>query len=363
MRLDSGTGDAGERGEAGRLVRHGDVSTSLAVLSDEELAALVAGATPLGAGIGGRGALLRVDGVPVFVKRVPLTDLERRPRHVHSTANVFGLPPFCQYGIGGPGFGAWRELAAHTMTTNWVLTGRFAGFPLMHHWRVLPDTPQPLHAELVDVAGAVEYWEGSPQVGERIEALRTASASVALFLEYIPYTVHDWLGARVAAGDADAACALVDRELTAVAGFLGPQGFTHFDAHFENVLTDGRRLYLADYGLAVSSRFRLSPAEREFLGRHRGYDQVYTATYLVKWLVTALYGYGAAEREAFVHACAKRAARPEGIAPVAAGLITRYAPLAAVMVDFSRRLRSQSRLTPYPYEELRRVYRSCTVSA
>lgn len=348
--------------EAGRLAAYSDVSTSLALLGDDELADLVRAATPLGAGIGGRSALLYVDGVPVFVKRVPLTDLERLPENVRSTANVFGLPPFCQYGIGGPGFGAWRELAVHTMTTNWVLAGRFAGFPLLHHWRVLPDAPAPLPAELADVEQAVDYWGGGPQVRERIEALRTASASVTLFLEHMPYTLHDWLGARIAAGEAETACAMVDRELMPVADFLQSQGLLHFDAHFENVLTDGRHLYLADYGLAVSSRFRLSPEEREFLGRHHGYDHAYTITHLVKWLVTALYGYGRTEREAFIAACAG-GARPEGIPPIAAGLITRYAPLAAIMADFSRRLQWESRRTPYPYEELRDAYKSCTVSA
>jgi hypothetical protein len=62
------------------------------------------------------------------------------PEHARSTANLFGLPTFCQYGVGGPAFGAWRELAAHTMTTNWVLGGQYQGFPMMYHWRVLPDT-------------------------------------------------------------------------------------------------------------------------------------------------------------------------------------------------------------------------------
>ena len=46
-----------------------------------------------------------------------------------STANVFQLPPFCHYGIGSPGGGVWREVAAHTMTTNWVLAKKCGSFP------------------------------------------------------------------------------------------------------------------------------------------------------------------------------------------------------------------------------------------
>lgn len=201
-----------------------------------------------------------MDGRRVFVKRVPLTDTELLPEHARSTANVFGLPSSCHYGIGkGPGFGAWRELAVHTMTTDWVLTGAFPGFPLTHHWRVLPDEPRPLPEELADVDRTVAYWGGSPQVRECLEALRTATASLTLFLEYIPHTLHDWLDARIRTEDADAACALVERGLTEAADFLRERQLLHFDAHFNNILTDGRQLYFADYGLALSSRFRLTP--------------------------------------------------------------------------------------------------------
>lgn len=103
---------------AQRIARHTELATSLGLLGDRELADLVASGTPAGAGIGGRATLVEVDGVRVFVKRVPLTDTELLPENVRSTQNVFGLPAFCHYGIGGPGFGAWRELAVHTMTTN-----------------------------------------------------------------------------------------------------------------------------------------------------------------------------------------------------------------------------------------------------
>jgi hypothetical protein len=324
--------------------------------SDRELRELVDAAAPLGSGIGGTSALLDVAGTPVFVKRVPLTDLERLPENARSTANMFGLPTFCQYGIGGPGFGAWRELAVHTMTTNWVLAGQFQGFPLMYHWRVLPDTPPPPPEELADVERAVAYWGGRQEVRHRIEALRQASASVALFLEYIPRNLHEWLGTRMRAGEeaADRACSLVERFLAAGISFMNTRGLLHFDAHFENILTDGRRLYFADYGLALSSRFDLSQDEIDFFDRHRTYDRCYATTHLVHWLVTALYGYGRKERDALVRACAE-GERPTGLPDAAAAILARYSPLAAVMADFYRKLQEESRQTPYPLEEILQV--------
>jgi hypothetical protein len=348
----------------GRLTTHSAVSTFLSLRSDRGLRELVEAAVPLGSGIGGRSALMEVAGTPVFVKRVPLTDAERLPRNTRSTANMFGLPTFCQYGIGGPGFGAWRELAAHTMTTNWVLAGQFQGFPLMYHWRVLPDSPPPPPEELADVERAVAYWGGGSGVRHRIEALRQASASVVLFLEYIPQTLHEWLGARMRAGEeaADRACSLVGRGLEDGVAFMNARGLLHFDAHFENILTDGRRLYFADYGLALSSRFDLSRDEIDFFDRHRTYDRCYATTHLVHWLVTALYGYGGKERDALVRACAE-GEHPTGLPDAAAAILTRYSPLAVVMADFYLKLQGESRQTPYPLEEIHRVSAACGLFA
>jgi hypothetical protein len=343
-------------GETGRLPGYDTVSTSLALCGDAELRELVDAAVPLGTGIGGKSARMEVAGTPVFVKRVPLTDLERRPEHLRSTANMFGLPTFCQYGVGGPGFGAWREVAVHAMTTNWVLSGQYQGFPLLYHWRVLPDEAPALVEELADVERAVAYWEGSAEVGRRIEALRKSSASVALFLEYIPQTLHAWLAEQVRTGGEalDRACALVEKELRAGTSFMNSRGLLHFDAHFENVLTDGRRLYFADYGLALSSRFDLSPIEADFYDRHAGYDRCYTASYLVNWLVTALHGADWEIRGALLQAWAE-GQQPTGVPPGTARILARHAPVAAVMTDFYRTIQEVSRTTPYPAERLLRV--------
>ncbi|MET7730100.1 protein kinase family protein [Streptomyces sp. NPDC005402] len=334
-----------------RLRTHADTATTLALLSDRDLTELVASGTPVGTGIGGRTTLLEVDGVTVFVKRVPLTDTELHPDHIRSTANIFDLPPYCHYGIGAigsPGFGAWRELATHEMTTNWVRTGRFSGFPLLHHWRVLPDAQQSLPEQLVDAERAVAYWSGGRA---RIEALRTASTSQALFLEYQPYTVHDWFHEQLRSDDADSACALVEQGLETVIDFLQRHQLVHFDAHFRNILTDGQQLYLADYGLALSGRFELAPPERDFYDSHRRYDRAYALSYLVHWLIVDQYGLARDARQDFIRACAD-GRRPEGIPGAAAALISRHARLAAVVGDFNRRLEQESRLTPYPHDDV-----------
>jgi hypothetical protein len=349
-----------------RPTRYGVVSTALALLPDDRLGRLVEDAPALGSGIGGATALMDVGGVPVFVKRIPLTDLEREPRHVRSTANLFGLPTFCQYGVGSPGFGAWRELAANVMATNWVLAGHTEAFPLLYHWRVLPGAV-PFAG---DVDREVAYWHGSPALRRRLDGLAGATASLVLFLEYIPRNLRDWLAERLAAGpDAlSSACALVERRLRTDVAFLGTSGLWHFDAHFRNILTDGRRLYFGDLGLATSTRFDLSGEERDFLARNAGHDRCHTLMELVNWLVVNAVGIpvppdGApVERNGYVRRCAA-GATPEGVPAPVAAIISRYAPVAAVMNDFYWRLFGESRNTPFPAEDLGRLYPLAGVQA
>lgn len=344
-----------------RVSRYGDAASALALRSDRQLAESLEQAQVLGSGIGGASVLLDIAGVPVFAKRVPLTDVERRAGNVMSTANLFGLPPFCQYGVGAPSFGAWRELAANVMTSNWVLAGRSAAFPLLYHWRVLPGAPPPSE-EHADVEAVVRYWDGSAAVRERLHALARASASIVLFQEFIPYNLGDWLADQLAAGQdaAVAACTMVESCLPADVAFMNGQGLMHFDAHFGNVLTDGQRLYIADFGLATSPRFDLSAQEIAFLDRNGTHDVGYALMRLVNWIVTNVCGVtgpkngGPVQRNEYIRACAD-GADPAGAPPAVAAVIRRYAPVVAAMNDFYWDLFGVERTTPYPGEKIERA--------
>src|SRR5579859_506213 len=84
----------------------------------------------------GRNHTVEIGKTKVFVKRVPVTDLEYH--HAFSTRNLYDLPTYYNYGVGSAGFGVYRELVAHIKTTNWVLEGAIATFPLMYHYRLMP---------------------------------------------------------------------------------------------------------------------------------------------------------------------------------------------------------------------------------
>jgi hypothetical protein len=271
----------------------------------------------------------------VFVKRVPLTDLERRPANVRSTANLFRLPTFYQYGVGSTGFGAWRELAAHEMSTAWVLDGQCASFPLTHHWRVLPHeaTDAPPGDEIDSM---VAYWDDSPAVRNRLEAIAAASASVVLFLEYVPHTLHSWLLTHFADNPENtAALEMVDHELHAGVDFMRAHGMVHFDAHPGNVLTDGRQLFFADFGLSLHDSFELSDAETSFLRHHADFDRRDVERYFVNWLVGHL---RPEDGQAALRNDCIAGSPPADIPPRAAEIIGRYGQTAELMNDFYAKL-------------------------
>src|SRR5262245_26867743 len=79
----------------------------------------------------GRNQVIDIGRSKVFVKRVPVTDVEYE--NMFSTRNLYDLPTFYNYGLGSVGLGVFRELVTHIKTTNWVLDGAIGTFPLMYH--------------------------------------------------------------------------------------------------------------------------------------------------------------------------------------------------------------------------------------
>jgi hypothetical protein len=319
------------------MARHYRVAASLAARTDGELAALL-GAPPAGTSV------VDVEGVPVFVKQLPLTD--RELAHPHSTANLFGLPARGQYGmyrLAAPSFSAWRELVANQWVTEGVLAGDTESFAMLHHWRVLPGRP-PVSDEHRDIEGVVAQFGGDLAVRARLEALAAATSRLVLFLEHLPGELARWLDDPVGRAPA------VERQLFEIVAFLGRRQVLHLDGHFGNVRAGAARLYLVDFGLATSPRFDLSPAERDFAARNAGHDADYASMRLVNWLVTAVAvppGRGLRARNEFVRRCAHGAIPPDVPAPVAE-IIARHAPAAARMNDFCWRLYDGDLHAEYP---------------
>lgn len=330
------------------------VSAALADLGDDDLAALLSGGR-VGHGIGGAHAVFEVAGIRVFAKSVPVTEEEQRS--ARTTANLFGLPAHCQYGVGSPSTNVWRELAAHERTTGWVLEGDQTSFPLLHHSRVLPGSSYDVQPEHADVEAAVTFFGGDRTVARRLEATADARWSLVLLLEHVPWNVEDWFGRELARGDAAAGAAIefLQRTLLPAVRSMNDRGLFHFDSHLRNILTDGDAIYVSDFGLATSPDFDLTTTERRFVDDHLLHDPAYTISRVVNQVVTTLSGVvdpaapDYAVRNAYIRRCAE-GAEAGGVPAAAAAFITRFAPLVVVMNDFYWQLFEGAPFPPFPRE-------------
>jgi hypothetical protein len=330
-----------------RIKKYESVSTRLACLSNEALRHLLHEATPVHEGIGGKSVLACIDKTPVFVKKIPITDRERLPQNVMSTANIFDLPLFYQYGVGSAGFGVWRELAAHIMTTNWVILAECVNFPLMYHWRILPSTPEDLNMDYWgNIDDYTQYWENSSAVRTRVQDINKASAYAAVFLEYVPQNLEHWLGNEIKQGEeqAERAIHFVEHRLKVTNHYMNTHGLVHFDAHFRNILTDGDTLFFTDFGLALSEKFELSIAEAAFLKQHRHYDEACAAVNLLHCIIISIFGKDQWEKK--LHELIQ--SEPTQLTPILAACIKRYGSIALMMDDFFQKLQKDSKSTPYP---------------
>jgi len=258
-----------DRNMKDRLNTHYKLSSDLALLSDKRLKTLLSkSGKEFEAGWGQSGDL-NISGKRVFVKRIPLTDLEMA--NAYSTKNLYKIPTWYNYGIGSAGFGAFRELAAHVKTTNWVREGSCAAFPLLHHHRILT-VQNDGDSDLPDLKNYIAYWNGSKTVERYMRDRKKSKHQLVLFIEaFTP--LPEWIVKNPLK-----LTAMLPRATKCI-DFLHQNGVIHFDGHEQNWLTDGKDVFLTDFGLLLDKEFELSKAEMQFFHKHRHYDyaQVVTA--------------------------------------------------------------------------------------
>jgi|SRR5579871_306037 len=212
----------------------------------------------------GRNHAIDIGQSKVFVKRVPVTDLEYE--NMFSTKNLYDLPTYYNYGVGSAGFGVFRELVAHIKTTNWVLEGAIETFPLMYHYRIVPFSGERKDVDMERHQSYVEYWGSNENIGKYMLDRANANHELVLFLEYIPHTLQPWLLENPGKLNR------ILEDLRTTVDFLRTHGILHFDAHFYNIVTEGERAYLTDFGLVLDKSFALTEEEASFFKKHVFYD-------------------------------------------------------------------------------------------
>lgn len=245
-----------------RIDKYYKISTELAHIDKKQLDILL-NDKKLSNGWG-KNHIIKLGNSRVFVKRIPVTDIEYN--NMFSTLNHYNLPMYYNYGVGSAGFGAFRELVTHIKTTNWVLEGEIENFPLMYHYRVVPCSDKNIETDMEKHKQYIKYWNNNKNINQYIIDRKSSNYEIILFLEYIPYTVSEWL-----VKNKNKVTQLIDEMLKTIA-FLKKNGIIHMDIHFDNIITDGKKMFLTDFGLALDQNFDLSEKEKVFFKNNTYYD-------------------------------------------------------------------------------------------
>lgn len=203
-------------------------------------------------------------GKKIFVKRIPITEIEYE--NPFSTKNHFKLPTYYNYGVGSAGFGSFRELLTHIKTTNWVLNEDIENFPLMYHYRIMAKTQKSKPVDLKKHKKYVTYWGSNKNIDRYVQARRKAQYEIILFLEYFPHVVREWLPKNIDKFES------LNNDLKKITNFLKSKSLIHFDIHLSNLMSDGKKTYLIDYGLCLDKEFELTAVEKKFFNEHKNYD-------------------------------------------------------------------------------------------
>ncbi|STX51768.1 Uncharacterised protein [Legionella busanensis] len=303
--------------------------------------------------LGNINALMQISKQTVFIKAIYLSELECLPENYLSTTNFFQLPLYYQYGIGSLGFGAWRELSAQQMASNWVLSGQCSYFPLLYQWRIINIPPHTINSTILDsVEKEVSIWHKEPTICYRHLARHTGQKVLLLFLEHIPFTLHDWLlSIKKESLLSGTLFQEIDNALTSIFSFINKQGMQHFDAHFKNILTDGQQVYLSDFGLAISDQFKLSESEKTYFKQHQTYDQTYKAFFLIYWLIEYLLKPELNSNKDFSILLQEFTQKNTTDLPTYLKMFEHYLPIALRMDKFYQKLKANLGSTPYPLND------------
>lgn len=333
-----------------RLQTHRNIQTELSKYGDTQLSDLLISTSSETTSNWAVHSTLEVGGHKVFVKRIALSKLEYN--HPMSTANLFNLPVVYQYGVGSRGFGAWRELVAHMITTDWVLNGQIQNFPLLYHHRVLPRISPPKPKDGAVLEKYMARWDNNEQIRERELATDSAVHELVLFIEYFPHVLVNWIDAHMA--DAAKMKMLFD-DAWKTFDFMKAQGMVHFDAHLNNILTDGEHLYFADLGLVSCDKFELSKEEQAFLKQHAAsYDYALFALGLFPPL-KKLAGLTPEKALALMTASDVEAqANVIGVPVAFSKLMGRFGKLSAIMAEFFDAI-MKDKSTLYPQDKLEKA--------
>jgi hypothetical protein len=136
----------------------------------------------------------------------------------------------------------------------------------MYHYRIRPLSGEFVSTVKQQLEDIVSCWGNNEAIKNYMQDKIKARYELVLFLEYIPHGLNQWLQENPNRIQASWG------ELCRTIAFLETKEIIHFDAHFKNVITDRKQIYLTDFGLVLDKSFDLSKEEKLFYDQNLGYD-------------------------------------------------------------------------------------------
>lgn len=194
-----------------------------------------------------------------------------------------------------------------------------------------------------------QYWENSEAIRHRVKSIVDSKSHITLFLEYVPKNLDTWLDEAFKKGQeaSDATIKLVEKDLILTNQFMNNHGLIHFDAHFQNILTDGHLLYFSDFGLALSTQFDLDNNERNFITKHHNYDKACAAVNLLHCITTTHYS-----KDEWAKKINYIIENDDTYSNYQRSIVKKYASIALTMDNFFQKLQKESKKTIYPSEQI-----------
>lgn len=106
---------------------------------------------------------------------------------------------------------------------------------------------------------------------------------LTLCLEYFEFTLNQWL-----TDDPERISLYLD-QMIKVCNFLKENQIIHFDAHIHNILTDGKTMYLTDFGLVLDKQYLSEEKELDFFEKNRYIDYAHVIANIYEYLFNKIF--------------------------------------------------------------------------
>ena len=229
---------------------------------------------------------ITVSDIKIFTKSIPVTQIEYDNQY--NGKNLHSLPYVYNFGIGSAGFNVNRELLMHIKTTNWVLSDQIENFPLLYHWRIIKNKDYSKNYSLSKedeerIQKRYKYWNSNDNIKKYLLERLNPPYILILCLEYIPYVLGEWLN------DDPNKITLYMNQMMKTINFLKYNNIIHFDAHPYNILTDGKTMYLTDFGLVLDKQYLSEKEELEFFNNNNYIDYGYIISNLFEYMFDKIF--------------------------------------------------------------------------